>query len=93
MATPWQWAGNTANDWRKQPTGSTTRRDYLSNHIGEVSLKLADTYSVQGKSHNPSLEKYLSDLNQAFRDEFGTTPPADAPTGVSAPFIRGIARR
>jgi hypothetical protein len=87
LATSWAHA-----DWNKLPKGSVARRDALSDHIKEVSEKLGDTFNVQGKSHNPSLERYLDRLNEAMRDEFGNTP-VDAPTPTSVTFVRGRAPR
>lgn len=82
------------DSWNTLDHGTTARRDKLSLHIKEVSEALRNTnYNVQQKSHTAALERYLDRLMQAMSDEFGTTPPSDAPSGVSAPFIRGVARR
>lgn len=84
----------TYSDWNTLDHGTTARRDRLSAHIKEVSEALRNTnYAVAQKSHTAALERYLDRLMQAMSEEFGTTAPVDAPSTVSAPFIRGIARR
>lgn len=87
MATAWTHSG-----WNKLAKGSVARLEALSDHIDEVSKKLGDTFNVQGKSHNPSLERYLDRLMEFLRDESSTTP-VDAPTPTSVTFVRGRCRK
>lgn len=83
MATSW-----TYYNWNTLAIGSSARQTALSLHIKEVSQKLADTFNVQGKSHNPALERYLDRLMAAMSEEFGSSSPADATTSQQASFVR-----